>query len=169
MIGSCREYLEEHLKSLGIMRVYTRAEDAAKHQALPYAVVMIDGQTAQRDGSLVARADGPGPDERTLRRRLYRRTVKVLVTIVHRDRAAADAAGEAFLSGLTRRIFDTGGNAILVAAQGAEPEEEASLLKPRETAHILVVFEGGIYADQVVKVYDLETSLQVEGEISQEV
>lgn len=169
MIATCREYLEQLLKNAGIERVFTRPEDAAKHQAVPYAVVALDTETMQYDGSLVARADGPGAGERTFRRRLYRRSVRAKVKLVHRDQAGADAAGSAFLAGLARRILDADGNAILVSARGAEPEEEASLLRQQEAVHFLVIFEGGIYADRTVKVYDLETTLQVEGENTQEV
>jgi hypothetical protein len=169
VIATCREYLEQLLKNAGIARVFTRPEDAAKHQAVPYAMVALDTETMQYDGSLVARADGPGMGERTFRRRVHRRSVRAKVKIVHRDQAAADTAGTVFLAGLARRILDPDGNAILVSARGAEPEEETSLLRQQAAAYFEVLFEGGVYADKTVKIYPLETALAVEGEIVEEV
>jgi hypothetical protein len=168
VIGVCRDYLKAHLEGIGIARVLTRPEDAGKHQVAPYAVIVPGEETLVRDGTLVACADGPGAGERTFRRRLHRRTVTFRVKIVQRDPGAVDAAAAAFLGGLARRILDPAGNAILVAARGAEPEEETSVLRDQEAVHFLVAFEGGVYADRAVKVYPA-SALAVEVEMAKEV
>lgn len=169
MIGECRQYLAAHLKAAGIERVYTRPEDGTKHQAVPYAVVEMSDQSLEYDGSLVARADGPEADERTFRRRTHRRTVKAQVRIVHRDQTQLETVIMSFLAGLDRRLLDAQENAILISARGGEPEEDASLLREQQTAYFQVVFEGGVYTDKIVKVYPLETALEIETEIVEEV
>lgn len=164
MIRACLDCLEACLKGAGIERVYTKPEDAAKHQAIPYAVVILGDETLQRDGSMVARADGPAANERTYRRRLYKRSIQARVKVVHRDQAVAGDAGDAFLESLPRRIWDKHNNAVLVSARGAEADEEdASLLKKQGAVYFLITFEGGIYSDRVVKVCAIGVGLEVEG------
>jgi hypothetical protein len=171
MMDTCRTYLTQQLKSCGINKVFTKAEDAAQYKAVPYAKVAFDDEDLKYDGSLVARADGPNQGERTLRRRTYMRTIQARVKIVHRDQAAAEAAGTNFLSGLARRIMDPDNNAILINARSGEPEpdEDTSLLRQQGTSYYLVTFDGGIYRDKIVQVYELETALAVESEIVEEV
>jgi len=166
MIRACLDCLEGCLKNAGVARVYDLPAEAAKHQAVPYAVIALGDETLQRDGSLTAAAAGPAADEKTYRRRLYRRSIQARVKIVHRNPAAAGDSGDAFLKALPRRIFDKHHNAVLVNARGAEADEEdAGLLKRQSAAYFLVTFEGGVYADNVVKRYPLGTSLEIESGI----
>lgn len=169
MIETCRTYLETCLKNAGIKRVFTKLEDATRYQVFPYAQVIEDNQNLQYDGSLTARFEGPEEGERTFRRRIYYSMVDMVVKVVHRDLIQAEALREDLLASFERSILDADENAILVTARSAEPEEDTSLLQGRAAAYLDVCFEGGIYKDKTVKVYDLDVTLEVETEITQEV
>ncbi len=170
MIKTCKEYLAERLRAAGVSKISFSREGSDKHNVPPFAVVLTGDETMRYDGSMVAKGEGPGVDERTYRRRTHRRALDLKVLIVHRTDDEAQAVGETFLTGLTRRILDDQGNAILVAVRGSEPDEEdRSILRQRSGAVYLVTFEGGVYQDKVVKVLPLETAMEVEQELTEEV
>lgn len=169
MILACRDYLKTCLEQMGIKKVLTKAEDGSKHAVIPRAEITFGDTDLRIDGSLVARYEGPGDHERTFRRRTYQRTEQARVKIVHRDQDQAEKSRDSLLAGLESRIDDGKGNAILITAWSGEPDEDSSLLRQTGTTYIDIKFEGGIYWDRTVKLYDTATSLQLEGEIQEEV
>lgn len=164
MIKACRDYLKTCLEQVGIKKVLTRAEEAAKHAVIPRGEIYFGESDLQKDGSLVARFDGPGDHERTYRRRTYQRTEQARVKIVHRDQDLAEKTRDDLIAAFERRIDDGHGNAILITAWSGEPEEDSSLLRQTGTTYIDLRFDGGIYRDRTVKLYDTATSLRLEGE-----
>lgn len=169
MIEACRSWLETYLKSLGIKQVAAAADDGARINAHPAARIIMGETTTRYDGSLVARLENFETGEKRLRRRIYEARLEVSVKLTHRDQLKAEALREDFLTGLPVRIDDGSGNAILIAAQGGEPEEDASVLKQLGATYVDMVFEGGIYRDFPIKVVIWETDMEVENEITQEV
>lgn len=164
MIENCRTFLTSLIQAAGIKTVLTKAEDEAKHKSTPYASVTFGQDVLGFDGSLVARSDGPGAKERTFRRRLYARNVPAKIKIVHRTPALAEQARSSILESIPRRIDDGLGNAVLLTLKTGEPEADGSVLRNQETVYIDLVCEGGIYKDSTVKVFDMETDLQITGE-----
>lgn len=168
MNACCRTYLENCLISVGVKRVFNKQEDTSRHQVLPFAQVVEDSQSQIYDGSVVARFNGPAEDERTFRQRIYHCTVEMLVKIVHRDLNQAEAIRDQLLKQFDRRILDEDGNAILVTSRGAEPEEDGSILQNKAASYLDISFEGGIYKDKVVKLYNLDVALEMEPQIIKE-
>lgn len=164
MIQACREYLKTCINQAGIKTVHTRRVDASKHQAVPYGEIIFGDTDLHRDGSLVARYEGPGEHERTFRRRIYQRIELARIKVVHRDQALAEVTRDAILNSLGSRIQDGNGNAVLITAWSGEPEEDTSILRQEAAAYIDIRFEGGIYRDRTVKLYKTETDLLMEGE-----
>jgi len=169
VIEKCREYLVTCLTQVGIKQVNTTKADTKKHQILPYGEVKFEDSALRPDGSLVARYEGPGENERTLRRRTYERTEQAQVKMVCRDQGQAENSRDNLLAMLGQRIEDGHGNAILITAWNGDGEEDGSILNQEATVFIDVKFDGGIYKDKVVKIFNMETDLQFEGEISEEV
>lgn len=169
MIEKCREYLKAVLNQVGIKQVHTSQADASKHPVVPYAEIKLEDTALRADGSLVARFEGPGDKERTLRRRTYERTEQAQVKIVHRSQTAAETARDSLLNLLVPRIDDGHSNAILITAWNGDSEEDGSILRQEAAANINVKFDGGIYKDKVVKIFSMETDLTFEGEITEEV
>lgn len=164
MIEHCRTFLVNIIKAASIKTVHIKAEDEGKHQTVPYASVTFGQDDLSFDGSLVARYDGPGEKERTFRRRMYHRNVPVKVRIVHRTPVLAEQARSSILQAIPVRFDDGAGNAVLIRFKSGEPEGDGSVLRNQETVYIDLVCEGGIYKDHTVKVFSMETDLQVTGE-----
>ncbi len=164
MISPCRNHLVSLLQSIGISRINTEAEGSGKHQAAPYAQLVQGKEKFQYDGSLVARKLDAENQQYLYRRRIYRHVLQVSVRIVHRSGDEAGAAKRDFLAGLARRIWDKNSNAILVSVPESSPDDDPSLLKQQDAAVVAVTFEGGVYKDYAVPIFDLSSALVIETE-----
>lgn len=166
MIATCKAHLEQVLQVLGV-KVFTEAEDQARHHALPYAVLVAGPGMLERDGGLVALEDDPATGDRTFRRRLYRQSLTVVVQLVARDEAALAQILERFVAGLGVRILDAAGNAIRVRPGQPAYTDDTSRLKQRAEVELQVEFAGGIYRDELIERVTLNTGLVVEPQVIQ--
>ncbi len=169
MLSSCLDYLEAKLKEAGINKVSKKQEDAGGHQVIPSASITVGEETLRRVGSLVAVLNDPAANLRVYRKKLYSRVIPFKVKIVQRDAITAENMGTSFIASLDRRILDSQGNAVLITAREAEPEENTSILNQKGTVEYQVIFEGGIYLDKTHKLYSTDTALEISGEIETEV
>lgn len=163
MIVICKAHLEQILAGLGV-KVFTEAEDQARHHALPYAVIMAGPGVLEPDGGLVALEDDPAGG-RTYRRRLYRHSLTLVVRLVAREEAALAQILERFVAGLGVRILDAAGNAIRVRPGQPSYADDTSRLKQRAEVELPVEFAGGIYRDDLVERVSLNTGLVVEPQV----
>ncbi|MTI82740.1 MAG: hypothetical protein FH756_02340 [Firmicutes bacterium] len=164
MISECRGYLVSLLQEIGVSRVNTDAEGGGKHQAAPFAQLMQGKEKFEYDGSLVARKLDAENEQYLYRRRIYRHMAQVKVRITHRSGDEATAAKRDFLANLSRRIWDENNNAVLVSVPESSPEDDSSLLKQQDAAVVMVTFEGGVYKDYAIPIFDLSSALVIETE-----
>lgn len=165
MIQACKEHLKKALEAAGVRRVYTQAEQLKQHQALPYAVLVEEeGDELTRDGTPVAQELDAVAGARRVRRRMYRRTVRIELHLAAKTEAEAERLLAQALIGAGTSFLDPDGNAIGLRVLGIRPEDDASLLKQQAGLVARVACDGGLYADQEVPVVGLAQGLVVEPE-----
>lgn len=175
MTGECKQYLAQKLQAAGIDEVYLTAEAAARHRALPYALVSASMDQLSQQERLeysprrVAMEDDLDNNVRRLRWRTHIRHLQLRVAIAHRTEAEAEAALTTFLASLDRRFLDADKNAVLVNGDMANRNDDASLLRNQAGAEALVFFEGGIYRDGKLPLFNVPDLMAVETEITEEV
>ncbi len=175
MIAECKQYLVQKLQAAGINEIYQTAEQSQKHHSLPYALVSASMDYVSRQERLeyspqrVAMEDDLANGVRRVRWRTHKRHLQLRVAIVHRTEAEAEGILTAFLVSLERRFLDAGGNAVLVNAEMASREDDGSLLRNQAGAEAIVFFEGGVYRDEELPLFNVPGTMALENEVVEEV
>lgn len=163
MIDECKAHVEQALRAAGIQRIYKEAEALHQHNPLPYAVILLDGETLRAERQRVAVEDNAAAGTRTYRRQVARRNLPVTVQVA--DRQSPGDVVAAFLAALSARILDPQGNAILVTPGTAQVIDDPSVLSEKVALELRVEFDGGVYTDQVVGTVPLSSGLAIEPEV----
>lgn len=149
MIGGVKAWLKSHIEAAGVERVFVDAEDLVRNHAIPYAVLVVDKEKLERDGSRVGRADDEEHTTRTIRRRLWRRDLPVTVVLVHRDEEQADQVIEAVLAAVFAG-YRTETDYHRVTAQTATWWEKKGTILGKAMVELPLVVHGGVFVNEEV-------------------
>lgn len=165
MNQSCIEHLKEVLLDAGIKpaNLFTTEEGLKRHNAPPYAGILMGEASYQRDGSKVAKDKKDGFS--VTRVRLYRKELPVRVIVAAQHQSALEELLQFFFQKLARRIFDKEFNAILIEVTDGNWEEQESKLNRKAEKELTVRFMGGVYQDRKVPLVALaagESEMEVQ-------
>lgn len=167
MIAACKEKVKGALQAAGLGRVELEAEALARYQAVPRAVILAEeGEEITADGSLVAQEYDTAAKVRRWRRRLFRRALRLRVSILARTEAEAERYAAGFLAQLGTSFLDSDGNAVAVAPLGMAPIDDTSILRDQAGVEVRLLCQGGIYRDGEDTTVGLAGGLVVEEEIA---
>lgn len=126
---------------------------------MPHAVIELGDELLERDGSRVARAVTTGGTRLVHRRRVWSRAVPVTVYLAHKTMTAADQVVQNLLLALAGGVTIASGDWVRVRCMGVAWDQVKAATPQRVDCQIDLVFEGGIYRDEVAP---LASHVQVE-------
>ncbi|MDI3480792.1 MAG: hypothetical protein PWQ97_447 [Tepidanaerobacteraceae bacterium] len=158
MITAIKNAVKDTLNTLGIKNIYTEEEDASKHHASPYALMIKDpDEELVYDGSRVAyEING---NIKKVRIRIYQRTVRYRIVVSSKD---PENILNQLLANL-KNLYDPQGNYISVYFEGIHPKNDPSVLRGDTIMEMLVSFAGGVYQDKeypLVNINNIEIQME---------
>lgn len=156
MIKACKDHLRAALIAAGLedKRIYPTESAKSAFQIVPSTLFLEVKEKIETYRRRAKYEDDLVALTRTWRYQIFKRTLIIPLVVATRTEDELESVYTSFLSNLSRRVFDSSGNAILISinddVQGIVDE---SLLAGKEGKMLEITFNGGVYRDKVVPLY----------------
>ncbi|MBI5939719.1 MAG: hypothetical protein HY859_04765 [Caulobacterales bacterium] len=126
------------------IKILTEAEAEAQYdRTIPAAVILAGQETAEPDGSVVAKSTLDGV--RSILRKKYARKLPLRVMIHAAGEAGAEALYEELLAGISPGIHDANGHFCRLEKATCDFVDDRDKLRQGSHADIQLEFSGGVY------------------------
>ena len=146
LYNACKSYLMQKLQEAGIKtNIYTSEKALERCQESHMGAVLFESERAVRNAAKKFYGDKEG--ERTVRKKLYDRSLTFHAIIGEYTDEAAEKIYEELIRKLGKGFYDDG-NWVGIEIQGADwVDRDDSILKAKIAVQVAVVFTGGLYED----------------------
>lgn len=146
LFSACKVYLMQKLKEAGIKStIYTSEKAMERCQESHMGAVLFESESDSRNAAKKFYGDKEG--ERTVRKKLYDRTLTFHAIIGEYTDEAAEKIYEELIRKLGKGFYDDG-NWVGIEVRGADwVDRDDSILKAKIAVQATVVFTGGLYED----------------------
>ncbi len=162
MIGQCRDYLIQKLKTAGIKsKVHTSIKILEKSNESHVGAVLFESDAYTRSGSKTIYEDQEGVKRKRVK--VFERKTSFMVVIGEYEESKCESIFENFIALLDRGIIIDGNFTAIEIEDADWVDENDSILKAKIAVQVKIIFDGGIYKDSMFgTVSELEQTLEKE-------